>query len=393
MQKIPLTGKKGKGKYTLVSNRDYGHLSQYKWCLHPRGYVNGWYPDPITGLKKKTLMHRVIMGVVGNSKLAVDHINHNTLDNRRENLRVVTYQQNRTPFQKNSPQMVRGIHLHLPSGKWVAKYSPNGTNILLGPFDSEVDAAKGLAAYRVSVQDFPHKIDVALAKGVVVPKPIKVQDIPKTQKHKTAFEKSLSRQGELFVVHKKGAYLGKYNTLKEAEEVFETGINKYRLRKDLWLEACRQIKKIEKEIQSQLYKEERYRKSDHYGISYMYNDKKWKAWTKDIHGKQIVLGIFNTEEEAIKHRIEYMEKRKVEIAEKTKATLATKFKKECKVCGEEGLELNYLKVCSGCHVKTYTRKQLSPLELEVQALRKIKKNRKTRSLKLRRAWGERIKKT
>ena len=44
-------------------------------------------------------MHRFIMGAE-NTQLQVDHKNHQTLDNRRENLEVVTHEENQKRRRK-----------------------------------------------------------------------------------------------------------------------------------------------------------------------------------------------------------------------------------------------------------------------------------------------------
>ena len=89
MQKILLA----RGKVALVDDRDYGYLMQWKWYAH-KSY-DAFYVRrniPVNGKEKDKRMHRIIMCVP--KGMFVDHINHNTLDNRRENLRICTQSQN-----------------------------------------------------------------------------------------------------------------------------------------------------------------------------------------------------------------------------------------------------------------------------------------------------------
>lgn len=85
---------------TLVDEKDWYELKKYKWHAQWNGNKKGYYavrsiPHPEKEGKQTTkYMHRSIMGLKFGDKRQVDHINGNTLDNRRENLRVVSPRQN-----------------------------------------------------------------------------------------------------------------------------------------------------------------------------------------------------------------------------------------------------------------------------------------------------------
>lgn len=74
--------------------------------------------------------------------LCVDHINGNKLDNRLENLRIVTPQQNNMnkKSRENSTSQYIGVYLY--NKKWKASIRVNNKNIHLGTFINEIDAAK-----------------------------------------------------------------------------------------------------------------------------------------------------------------------------------------------------------------------------------------------------------
>ena len=101
MKRIPLT----QGKFALVDEEDYEWLNQWKWHYN-NGYAtrNQW--DPITKKQIKILMHRLIMK--SSEDMQVDHANHNTLDNRKSNLRIVSYSNN----LKNRKGKNKNNHLH-----------------------------------------------------------------------------------------------------------------------------------------------------------------------------------------------------------------------------------------------------------------------------------------
>lgn len=93
-------------------------------------------------------LHRVVMGRVLGRKLTraekVDHINGNGLDNRRENLRVVTHSQNlaNRKITSRTNNRFKGITQCKRTGKWQAKIMVNYKTIYLGTFASDIDAAK-----------------------------------------------------------------------------------------------------------------------------------------------------------------------------------------------------------------------------------------------------------
>jgi endogenous inhibitor of DNA gyrase (YacG/DUF329 family) len=89
--KIPLTGKHAVGPYSfaLVDASDYPELAQWKWKAKWNAAGNHVYA--VRNVGNSTLrMHRVILGLGAFKGDDVDHINHESLDNRRSNLRVVS---------------------------------------------------------------------------------------------------------------------------------------------------------------------------------------------------------------------------------------------------------------------------------------------------------------
>ena len=78
-------------------------------------------------------------------KLVVDHINGNRLDDRVENLRIVTPRANAsTCFRVNngtfSSEYV-GVHWHSNRLKWQSSIRYEGIYVYLGSFDNEIDAS------------------------------------------------------------------------------------------------------------------------------------------------------------------------------------------------------------------------------------------------------------
>ena len=88
---IPLT----QGKAALVDDVFAKIVGRYKWYAQRRGDGRCWTADRRQG---KIKMHRYIMslhlGRFLTSSEVIDHVNHDSLDNRIENLRLATQRQN-----------------------------------------------------------------------------------------------------------------------------------------------------------------------------------------------------------------------------------------------------------------------------------------------------------
>lgn len=121
---IPL----GDGTCTFVSNEDYEWAKNYCWKNH-RGYVRS---------TKMGALHRLIMNTP--SDMFCDHVSRNPLDNRRENLRNVTKQQNTFNSIPYSSSNYKGVH---KSGKkWAVNIVHNGEKVVEKRFDCPIQAAK-----------------------------------------------------------------------------------------------------------------------------------------------------------------------------------------------------------------------------------------------------------
>lgn len=94
------------GKSTIINSEDYELISSYKWSYNHShgscGYaVTNIYP---TDRKhpKKIYMHRLIMEA--KSGELIDHINQDTLDNQKSNLRFANRRINTLNNKINNPE-------------------------------------------------------------------------------------------------------------------------------------------------------------------------------------------------------------------------------------------------------------------------------------------------
>jgi len=111
-----------------VSYEDLPRIAKYKWGIDGKGYIRN----------KQIKLHQFILGKKPNSE--IDHINGDILDNRIDNLRFVTHQQNMQNIKKKNKQV--GVWWDKNRLKWVATITVNYKNKVLGRFDNKEDAIK-----------------------------------------------------------------------------------------------------------------------------------------------------------------------------------------------------------------------------------------------------------
>lgn len=140
MKEIQLT----QGKVALVDDDMYDYLMQWKW--YANNLSGKFYAIRNHRENKKfvaqLLMHRFIMNP--SKGLVVDHLNGNTLDNRKCNLRVCTYSQNSMNRIKqiNNNSGYKGVSWHKNHKIYESRIMSNGVNIHIGSFENIIDAAR-----------------------------------------------------------------------------------------------------------------------------------------------------------------------------------------------------------------------------------------------------------
>jgi len=134
-------------KYAIVDPEDYQRLSKYEWearrARNSPFYAARQDVNPKTRKYKLIFMHREIIEI--GDGLFADHINHNTFDNRKANLRPATQTQNnrnRRKFSGPSKSKYKGVYWKPHIKKWVAQIGVNKKVIHLGCFKKQKAAAK-----------------------------------------------------------------------------------------------------------------------------------------------------------------------------------------------------------------------------------------------------------
>lgn len=133
------------GRWMLI---DADKEALFKLCgrlsVNSKGYAT-WRVRQ-TGKMRGYLAHRMVLGLdaFDVDPQFVDHINGNTLDNRRSNLRVCSAAQNTQNRRGTSRYGFKGIS---PNGKrWQAKIASQGVVTCLGTYDTREEAARAYDA-------------------------------------------------------------------------------------------------------------------------------------------------------------------------------------------------------------------------------------------------------
>lgn len=143
------------GLEAIVDDEDYERLSKYKWtALAYDQDMPKYRAVRHTGNKKTrraVYMHREIMNIPGGlSGQHVDHINHDGLDNRKQNLRIATKAQNRQNATKGGDfngkpctSKLKGVSIAgRGSKKWSARICSNKEKMIIGYYDTQEEAAR-----------------------------------------------------------------------------------------------------------------------------------------------------------------------------------------------------------------------------------------------------------
>lgn len=132
---IPLT----QGKFAIVDADDYEFLMQWRWFAE-NSKKNRYYAR--ANIKaKKIRLHRLILN--DPQGFQIDHINGDTLDNRRCNLRIATHSQNNQNRRKTKGRSkYKGVYFYKPYSNWRAQIQIDGVMKFIGYYPCEESAAK-----------------------------------------------------------------------------------------------------------------------------------------------------------------------------------------------------------------------------------------------------------
>ena len=150
MKKIKLSNV---NRYVLLDNDDYERLKKYKYWLRKDGYACHTLhrrSDHKTDIATIVCMQWEVLKQERGKY--IDHINRNTLDNRKENLRVCSGSENQInrSAPKNNTSGFKGVSYHNRDKSFRAQIRFGGITYRLGTFKT---AREGAIAYNKKAQE------------------------------------------------------------------------------------------------------------------------------------------------------------------------------------------------------------------------------------------------
>lgn len=129
--------------YGIVKSLYYGKEKILKMSIANTGYYNVSLRNNKN--QKTAMVHKLVAICFLNHqpngyKLVIDHINDNKLDNRVENLQIVTNRFNSHKTQGKYSSKFKGVSWNKFANKWVSTIRINSKKKYLGYFDNELDA-------------------------------------------------------------------------------------------------------------------------------------------------------------------------------------------------------------------------------------------------------------
>lgn len=152
-KRIPLT----QGYFTVVDDEDHEYLSQFKWRAENAHRADRFPIYATRGVRRqknkteRESMHRLVIGAKAGE--LVDHIDGDSLNNTRSNLRIANATGNsRNRRKRRTPTTSKylGVCWNKTAGKWQAGIQANKRQRFLGLFVDEDSAA---LAYDKAVEE------------------------------------------------------------------------------------------------------------------------------------------------------------------------------------------------------------------------------------------------
>lgn len=216
--KIPLRNKEKEIiDYTFVSKEDFDTLNKFRWYKNTDGYV-------INSSTKNNRIHRyIIIDILKNdidSHTFVDHINNNRLDNRRENLRIVTHSKNSRNIIKNKKYY--GVSYQEKRKMFRCRLKINKNTPELNAYYTIEEHA----AYQYDLWIKKHNVSCGNINNIKKPKKF-VEYIPKKKKEKLPIGVTRDRDTNKYILQFNKKYIRRFNSIEEASNKYQALLIEY----------------------------------------------------------------------------------------------------------------------------------------------------------------------
>lgn len=121
----------------LLDDEDIELYNQFSWSV---GNFNGKKYLCRSSKGNKVLFHRSVLKLIKGDGKIVDHIDGNSLNNCKTNLRICTQSENNR--NRINKSVTKGYYFNTEKGKWQSQIKIEGKQVFLGRFDNENDAAQ-----------------------------------------------------------------------------------------------------------------------------------------------------------------------------------------------------------------------------------------------------------
>lgn len=153
---IIITSRKYGEHITYIDLDDVGKINNFRWGLHYDITSNKFYVWGRSFNKKRIALHRYLMNCP--KEKVIDHLDCDTLNNRKSNLRICTHllnAQNREgAYKTNKSCGIRNVTWNKRQKKWIVTINKNKRKIQIGVFDSILDAEKAAIEARKKYFEF-----------------------------------------------------------------------------------------------------------------------------------------------------------------------------------------------------------------------------------------------
>lgn len=146
------------GNIKSLGNNKSKKEKNLKPAISSTGYLNVVLSKK--GKKNTKTIHQIVAESFLNHtpcgyELVVNHINFNRLDNRLENLEIVSQRQNANKNHLKSTSKYTGVYWHKSNKHWCSSIQINGVQKHLGNFDSEISAYKAYLEALLNIKASP----------------------------------------------------------------------------------------------------------------------------------------------------------------------------------------------------------------------------------------------